>query len=59
MGYILKFVPLVPSFGLTPWFYQNLADSGFIMIGFVILVFASMACKLHIRDYIVPDHMIA
>ena len=59
MGYILNFVPLVPFFGLTSWFYQNLAVSGFIMIRFVVFVFASKAYKLYIRDDIVPHHMIA
>ena len=59
LGYILNFVPLVPFFGLTSWFYQNLAASGFIMTGFVIFVFASKAYKLRIRDDIVPYHMIA
>ena len=59
VSYILNFVPPVPSLGMTAWFYQNLASSGLIMLGFVMFVFVSKAYKLRKRDDIVPYHVIA
>ena len=59
VNYSLRFVPSLPSLGLTTWFYKNLAASGFIMTGFVVFMFVSKAYKLRKRDDIVPYHMIA
>ena len=59
VNYSLSFVPSIPSLGLTTWFYQNMAASGFIMMGLVIFVFVSKGYKLRKRDDIVPYHAIA